>query len=182
MGTLAIRHARPAEAGGFTLIEAVMVIVLIGILAAVGAPMIANGMRLSFQTRHDLETTSQLRYATERIAREVREIAWAGSSYNISTMSASQLAFVNGNGTAVSISRSGTAISLGYGAIGSASLTSQAAAPPAEGLRFTYRDFDGVETTSPAAVRFVDIAITLANPTTGATYTQRTRVALRNAT
>lgn len=175
------RDLRPAAPRGFTLIEAVMVIVLIGILAAVGAPMIANGMRMSIQTGADLETISQLRYATERLAREVREVAWAGAAYDISTMSETQLSFVNGSGTSVSIvySGAGNTITLGYGSVATSNLVTQAAS--SEGLKLTYRDFDGAETGSAAAVRFVDIAVTLANPSTGAGYTQRTRVALRNA-
>jgi MSHA biogenesis protein MshO len=165
----------PRAAAGFTLVEAVMVIVLIGILAAVGAPMIAHGMRLSIQTSADLTTVSQLRYATERIAREIREVSFntGTGNYNITSMTATNLAFTKANGTAVTIAYASPNITVNYAGTGAASLSNQATA-----LQFTYVNVSPpVVTTSPS---FVTVQLSLQNPGTGATYTQSTRVNLRN--
>ena len=148
-----------------------MVIVLMGILAAVGAPMIANGMRVSLQTSTDLGTVSQLRYATERIVRELREVRFSGGAYSISATT-NPLTFTKIDGTSVSISRAGTDLTLGYG--GSATLLSNQVA----GLGITYTNVSGsILQNSPS---FVDVQLTLTNPTSGASYTQNARIALRN--
>lgn len=150
-----------------------MVIVLIGILTAVGAPMIAHGMRLSMQTSADLTTVSQLRYATERIAREVREVRFAGGAYSVTATNATNFAFTKNNGTAVTIAFVAPNITVNYAGTGVANLSNQATA-----LQFTYTNVSPpVVTTSPS---FVDVQLSLQNPTTGAAYTQRTRVDLRN--
>ena len=169
-----VPHRLPKAAAGsrgFTLVEAVMVIVLIGILAAVGAPMIANGMRVSMQTGTDLGTVSQLRYATERIVRELREVRFSGGAYSIS-VTTSPLTFTKIDGTAVSISLTGANLTLGYG--GSTTLLSN----QVSGLNIVYTNVTGsVVQNSPS---FVDVQLTLTNPTSGASYTQNARVALRN--
>lgn len=163
----------PHAAAGFTLIEAVMVIVLIGILAAVGAPMIADGMLLSIQTSADLTTVSQLRYATERVAREIREISFnAGTgTYNMAT-GATNLTFTKTNGTVVTIAFGAPNITVNYAGTGAASLSNQAT-----NLQFTYVNVNPVAANAPS---FVNVLVTLQNPTTGATYSQSTRVNLRN--
>ena len=147
-----------------------MVIVLIGILAAVGAPMIANGMRLSIQTGADLETVSQLRYASERIARELREVEFSGGAYSISA-GTNPLTFTKRDGTVVTITLTGSNLSVAYGAT-SGILSNQVSV-----LTFTYSNVTTPVTTAPS---FVDVSLSLANPTTGASYTQNTRVNLRN--
>lgn len=156
-----------------------MVIVLIGIMAAVGAPMIANGIRLAVTASADLDTLSQLRYATERLAREVREVQSIAGVYSITTSvgaPGSSLSFTKGDGTVVTINGAALpAVTLGYSGIGSAPLTSQATS-----LQFSYTSLDGAPVAT-SNVRFVDIALTVQNPASGATYSQVTRVALRNA-
>lgn len=173
--------AHPTRCAGFTLVEAVMVIVLIGVLAAVGAPMIANGMRLAITAGTDLDTLSQLRYATERIAREVREVESVAGLYSITTpvnASGSSLSFTKGDGSGTVVTISAAAlpsVTVTYSGVGTAPLTTQAT-----GLQFSYASLDGLPVTT-SNVRFVDITLTVQNPATSATYSQVTRVALRNA-
>jgi hypothetical protein len=47
-------------------------------------------------------------------------------------------------------------------------------------VSFAYYDGNGAVTASLVDLAFVQIDLTLQNPTTGASYTQRTRVALRD--
>jgi MSHA biogenesis protein MshO len=63
-------HQKPQS--GFTLIEAVMTIILLGIVAGVLAPFIAQSMTAFQDTSRRSEMTARARLALERIAREVR--------------------------------------------------------------------------------------------------------------
>lgn len=157
---------------GFTLIEAVMVIVLLGILAAAGAPMIAEGMRVATTASTDLDTLSQLRYTTERLARELREIESVGGVYTINTGTGT---FTKTDGTVVTISFASPNVSINYAGTGSATLTNQASA-----FQLNYLDISGATGATASTLRFVEVQLTLTNPTTGASHTQRTRVAMRN--
>lgn len=160
-------------ASGFTLIEMVMVIVLMGILAAVGAPMIANGMRIANTANTDLATVSQLRYATERIAREIREVRFLAGAFSVTTTTATTFVFTKTDGTVVTIAYASPNVAMTYGGVGTANLVTQATA-----FQFTYTNVSPyVAGSSPT----VDVSLTLRNPTTGATYTQTTRVVLRNS-
>ncbi|MDH4133202.1 MAG: type II secretion system protein [Gammaproteobacteria bacterium] len=156
---------------GFTLVEMVIVIVLLGILAAVGAPMIANGMRVAVTTGTGLDTLSQMRYATERLARELREVRLNGSTYDISAASL-PVTFTKVDGTVVKISLTGSNLRIDYGA------TSTVLSNQASNLTLAYTNVIG--TVSMSNPSFIDLSLALANATTGASYTQNTRVTLRN--
>ena len=149
-----------------------MVIVLLGILAAVGAPMIANGMRIATTGSTGLDTLSQLRYATERLARELREIESVGGVYTVNTGTGT---FTKTDGTVVTISYASPNVTINYAGTGSASLTNQASA-----FSLSYLDITGAAGATASTLRFVEVLLTLTSPTTGASYTQRTRVAMRN--
>ena len=76
---------------GFTLIEWVISLIVIGILAMVGLPILSSSTRAYSATQEGLSTLSKLRYATERLAREVREVRRNPSlptEYDIAEMSA----------------------------------------------------------------------------------------------
>lgn len=162
--------ARARTARGFTLIEAVMVMVLMGILAAVGAPMIANGMRIAVMANTDLNTISQLRYATERLTRELREIRSVGGVYAIDMTTN---AFTKTDGTTVTIGYTSPNVT-----INGFTLTNQATGVTP--FQLTYLAIDGVTPATTSTLRFVDVLLRLTNSTTGASHTQRTRVAMRN--
>lgn len=99
------------KARGFSLIELVIVTIIIGITSAVLAPLMLSSMRAYDYTLGDLVVLDKLRYATERLAREIREIQYASSTttpatatdcndspvttnrYCISAMTANSLAF-----------------------------------------------------------------------------------------
>lgn len=165
---------------GFTAIEMVMAIVLIGILAAASLPVIFSGVRTYQDTTVSLVTLSKLRYATERMAREIREIrrnTVTPSNYDISTWTAGTLAFVKRDGTTVTITAAAPNVTLGYSAPAvTSTLTDQVSS-----LTFNYYQIDGTTAaTSIANMAFVQISLTLIQD--GAPFTQRTRVALRNQT
>ncbi len=163
---------------GFTMIEMVMVIVILGILAGLTAPIFSQGLTAARLTTENLNTLTKLRYTTERLAREIRQINYTGATYDITTMSATTLAFTKADptSTGVTVSASGNNLTLAYSAPAiSAILTDEV-----NGFGLIYYDASGAVTASAANVAFVEISLTLQNPTTGGSYSQRTRVALRD--
>jgi prepilin-type N-terminal cleavage/methylation domain-containing protein len=184
---------------GFTLLELVTVCILVGILAAALVPIMGSSMRAYDNTLGDVIVLDKLRYATERLAREIREVKYASSSvsptttctdgttdkYCITTMGASNIVFTRpyryDDGSVVTrdvtIDTSGTDLRLTYG--------DMAATPGAvrlsdelQSLALAYYDKNGTVTNSNSQVKFVQITLILRHNNN--TYSQRTRVALRN--
>jgi MSHA biogenesis protein MshO len=163
---------------GFTLIELIISVVVIGIIAVAATPVMVKSMDAYNATLDVAITLDKLRYASERMAREIRE-ATVGT-FNMNT-AAPQFTRDDYAGTintirGVSIVRSGEIVNFSYNnptVTPTPVLTDQATA-----LSFAYYDADGASTPDAAAVRYVEINLTLA--ANGQSYTQRTRVALRN--
>lgn len=65
---------------GFTLIELVIVAIIIAIVAAVITPLAVSSLRAYNDTLNDVVTLDKLRYAAERLAREIREVEYANST------------------------------------------------------------------------------------------------------
>lgn len=160
---------------GFTLLELVVVIVLLGILAAAGGPVLYHGFRAYFATSDALDPLDKLRYATERMAREIRAVRWTGAAYDITTMTPAQLSFNNSAGMSVTLAASPPNVTIQYSSPAvTAVLTDQV-----NGLQFAYYQEDGMTAAASGAdVRFVEISLTLVQGS--ALYSQRTRVAMRN--
>lgn len=85
------------RARGFTLVELVLVIVLMGILAAISLPMLMGGFNAFSQQRETSAIEREAMLALERIAREVR------MSSNFA-LTASSVAFDRPEGDRVEIS------------------------------------------------------------------------------
>ena len=174
---------------GFTLVELVISIVLIGILAAVGAEMIADSFTTTRMVNAENSSTAQARYALERLAREIREVKYdsSGGNYCITTKTATNLVFYKTSGAyssacatnvvTVTINDSGANLTLGYSSPAATStLASQVST-----FALTYLQSDGVTSaTSNSNIRFVVIKLTVTDATSGQSTSQRTRVALRN--
>ena len=176
---MTMRRVHTRKNSGFTLIEMVVTMVLLGIVAAIAAPMLVAGARAFDATTTGLSTLSNLRYATERIARELREVQYTGGAFSFGAggMTATSVSFTKGNGTVVTIARALPNATLQYsaGPAVTAVLTDQVS-----DLQFAYYQRDGVTAaTGNGNVAIVQVTLTLNNPVTGS-YVQRTRVTLRN--
>lgn len=184
--------------GGLSLIELMVVMVLIGIVAASSVEPLRQVFRARQQLAESLQTLGELRYASERIARELKQLAWQpGAGLAIEPIAAS-LASSSG----LCFTRIGT--SPEAGAVTVVILVQNArllldylacAATPAhvllEGssaLRFDYYTLnpaDGSKTALPTTasdfrfrLRYVDITVSRA--VAGGTLSHTTGVLLRN--
>lgn len=170
------RATHPALRGkrGFTLIELIISIVLIGLLAAVGTTMISDSFDTTYLVNSSQSSTGRARYAMERLEREIRE------GKTVTPTSATVMTVTNSNGANVVIASSGGALTVG----GATLIANEVVANPDSPVSplFKYLEGDGTTVTALAAnVRYVQIYLTVRDPTSGQTISQRTRVALRNA-
>ena len=169
-------------AAGFSLVEMVVSIVVLGVLAAVTAPVFTSSMRVYVESDAHLTTLSKARYATERIARELREVRYdtANSRYDFGAITATSLVFTKQDATTVTVAAAGANVNLRYVPPNiTAPLTDELSA-----LNFLYctalqtpQILPGC-TADATNVASVVVSLTLTNR--GATHTQRVRVALRN--
>src|SRR5215211_5127906 len=89
---------------GFSLVELTLVIVILGILVVFVGPVLYNAMRSYAGIQVGATTNANVRYAMERIAREMRDIRrqTTDSAYlDIRGMSASSMEFFQSDGSRV---------------------------------------------------------------------------------
>jgi prepilin-type N-terminal cleavage/methylation domain-containing protein len=171
-------RAKP-RSRGFTLIELVVTLVIMGILASIGSSVIANTFTTVHLVNRNQDTLSQARYAMERMAREIREIDYTGSAYLTTNMAATNFVFTKSDGTIVTLNNAGTNLTISYSTLSGvvATLTNKV---DTSGFTLNYYDVgNGAATAS--TLRFVRITLTIRDPATGYTNTLRSRVAVRNA-
>jgi prepilin-type N-terminal cleavage/methylation domain-containing protein len=173
------------RAGGFTLIEMILAIMILGMLGTAAAMAIHHGTRAAMESQTRIDTLSKLRVATERLAREIRLMRRdpaLPADFDILSRSTTALSFrrLDTNGSDVrTVSIDGSApgvVTLGYDdPAGTPILTDQVSA-----FALTYLMADGLtETASNDDLAFIDISLTLTD-THGNAFEQRTRVGLRN--
>lgn len=167
---------------GFTLLEMVLVIVLISVLALAVVPMISTGVSTYSTTTTSIHTLGKLRFATERMARELREVRRnpvTPANFDI-TPGANSVVFYKTDGYRVTLASAVPNVTLTYlspgGVTTAGILTNQLNA--ATDLSFTYYDIAGVVTASVSQMAYVQINLVLTED--GAPLRQVTRVALRN--
>lgn len=174
---------------GFTLIELVIVTIVIGIMAAALSPLMLSSLRAYDATLGDVVVLDKLRYATERLAREIREVNYDSvTGFAFTSMGANSMGFTrtfyDAAGTAttatVTVGNTGTEVTLAYStpAIAAQVLTDELGSTT--NLAFSYLDLAGNVLATPTAttVFAVQIALTLIH--NGQSYTQQTRVELKN--
>jgi prepilin-type N-terminal cleavage/methylation domain-containing protein len=169
---------------GFTVVELVITVVVMGILAVVGVSMISDSFTTVRVVNAGQSNANDARYAVERMAREIREIKHVNKAtgYGISTMTGSKLVFTRPDNVVVTIDVNSSNLTLGYSSPATVStLASQAT------LNLQYLAMDPLSVTGATYaatgatdIRFVVITLTLTDSTSGKVITERSRVALRN--
>ena len=158
MKTSAIRRLH-SHVAGFSLIELVTVMVLLGIVAAVAAPFVSNSFTAFFTGRDLVETDWQGRVALERMTRELRTLR---APADITMTSASDLTFVDIDGNSVRYFMSNCVLTIcELTRLVPPSATGQPLATGISGLAFSYLQRDGkTATAAPASVYYVIVDFT----------------------
>jgi MSHA biogenesis protein MshO len=153
------------------------VIVILGILAAFVGPVLFNAMRAYDQAQKGVQTQAKMRYAIERMSRELREIrrqTTDAALLDITSMTATSLAFFKTDSTPVVIAVAGNQVNLAYSTV-SAMLTDQLGS-----FSLEYFQPDGVTAAATASsLSFVQISMTLSEGTN--LFSARARVDVKNA-
>lgn len=170
---------RQRRSSGFTLVELIATIVVMGIMAAVGSSVISDTFTTVNVINRNQVVSSEARYAMERIAREIREMQYIGSAYVISSMTATNMVFTKGDGAIVTLNNSGANLTIAYSTLSGVTATLSNKVDTS-GFALTYLDVNGT-TASASSLRYVQIQLTLKDATTGFSSTQRSRVAVRNS-
>lgn len=140
---------------GFSLIEMVMVIVILGIISTVGAQLMGTGFQLYFTGRDSLGVDSQARVALERMTRELRTVRPATGL----TMAANEVTFTDVDGTSVRYCM-GT-VGTCPGTAGQLMRNTQVLAGGVSGLSFVYTNSNGVVTAVAAQVYYISVQFTV---------------------
>lgn len=148
---------------GFTLIEMVITIVVIGIIAGISAMLILQAMRGYSDQDVRADLTNQARLAIERMAREIREIRDCTAT-DIPTMAVGTIAFVDNAGNAIAYTTSGTDLTRNGTALASS----------VSGLTFGYLRRSAAAAGAAAQVWNVDVTLTVSR--SGESHTHRIRV------
>ncbi len=157
-----------SRSGGFTLIEAIITLIVVGILATIGATVISGGFRNYFLGREIAQDDAQGRLALERMARELRAVR---STADLDISVANQVSFTDLTGTAITYRRNAGTSQLERSQNGVAG-TYQPLADNVSDLQITYLQNDGKtpETTTPGNVYYITVLLTINTQNVNTTY------------
>jgi MSHA biogenesis protein MshO len=146
----------PAPESGFTLIEVIMTIVILGIVAALGVSMMGGSIEAYVAGRDHLDADWRARVALERMTRELRAVRTA-SAADLDSASAGQIRFNDKSGNAVCFYLVGTTLMRSSDFTAACGTTNpQALTDGVNALAFSYRQNDpNAVALTPAQVRFI---------------------------
>lgn len=155
-------HGLRRQAAGFTLIEMVLTLILVGIIAAITGIMMQQGVKAYLAQGNEAQIANQGRLAIERMAREVRTIRRTG---DITAMTAATLSFVDLGGNPIAYTSGGGNVTRNGTVLASATTAA---------LAFSYFKQDGTVAAAAAEVWAIQIDLTITQG--GQTQAFRTRV------
>lgn len=159
---------------GFSLIEMILAVVVMGIIALTGSQILSSGVDAYAETKEAIDTLNKAVYTLERLKMEIRETRYTSGAYSVTTCSANRYQFTRSDGVTVDIQSAPPVVTLGYSSpVASATLTDQVSS-----FAFAYYNASNTATTpcTPATLAYVDISYTLVDD--AASYVRRLRIAL----
>ena len=88
-----VSACRSSPSSGFTLIEMIVAVLLIGILGVIGSEVLLSGLVSTKRVNENNAASAAARYGVERLSREIREIASVNNVYEITTAQPTSLTF-----------------------------------------------------------------------------------------
>jgi prepilin-type N-terminal cleavage/methylation domain-containing protein len=184
------------DEGGFTLIELVISMALIGVVFAIYSVTMSSTIRTSTEVQENSALQGEVRAAVEGIARDLRQAYTGNGSPGLETMTATQIQFLSPDrATPYHLRRINYRLSGGKLERASATSANTGNPPwtfPALSTYvtevgsvvgttvFSYYNAEGTQTTTPADVAGVKIKVTVANPQApNRQFTYETSVGLR---
>jgi prepilin-type N-terminal cleavage/methylation domain-containing protein len=148
---------------GWTLVELVVVIVVLGTVAAIGSGLLTGVFQSYFASRDITSSDGQARTAFERMTRELRQVRSATAT-DLDIASATQLRFIDVDGNGVCFYRDAANNRLMRSADGPATACGATSAQPladfVTGLQFFYYLNDGITPTAVvASVYYVTVRV-----------------------
>ena len=162
--SLPVKRRIAGNGSGFTLVEMVIVIVLVGIVFAIGGTLLRQMFNSYFSTTDISEADWQGKIAIERMTRELRAIRSYTAS-DLDTTSGSQIRFMDFDGNGVCFYLSGTMLmrSSDGPSTTCGATNPQPLADNVGSLAFTYWDDTGTaQTATVTSVYYITAAITIA--------------------
>ncbi len=139
---------------GFSLVEMIVVIVLVGMLATIGSQMLGYTLSSFILSKDVLKGDWQARVALERLTRDLRMVRAAA---NLTIVPATAITFSDTDGNNVNYSLSGTQLMR----------NSQPLADSISGLAFTYLRSDGnTAAASASEVYYITVSFDVSRSTT----------------
>ena len=160
------------DSKGFTLMEVIITIVIVGIISGIAAMIILQGMQTYTKEQNLSDAHYQGRQAMERMAREIRLIR---STADITASTATTLRFTDVNGSALGFQWTNPTLNRWNG------VSDDVLASGVAAFSFTYYKNDGTVAVLPADLGllwFIDIAMT--SQQGSETLPMQTRVHPRN--
>jgi len=160
MNRASTRFSIPRQLG-FSLIELIVVIVVLGIIASMGVIVVRDGMLGYLRGREITSADWQGRLALERITRDLRDVAWPNYSNIAATCGTSTFTFSDVSSTLISYTQSTNNTLLRNG---------QPLADNVSSLVFNCLQSDVQTTATLSAVYYVSVSMVVATTNTNATY------------
>jgi type II secretory pathway pseudopilin PulG len=147
------------------MIELVMSIVVVGVLASLGATMLGGGFASFFLSRETTQNDWQGRLALERMTRELRAVR-SPTAADLTTMTGTDIVFKDINNKTIEYVRSGTTLTRIQDAG-----TAQVLADNSTSLTISYLRNNGLTTAAvPADVYYITVELTISSANASMTY------------